>query len=171
MFNLFTIPKEKLATGSVTVRITDNVGNTYEGTVFNMQLDNTEPTLKITSPANNATVNKTITISGATTDNNAVSNTVVTVKKDGNSVRTETFTAENSNELPWTLNLDTFVEKITNTETTEKLTITVSATDKAGNTASETRNITVDQDSDRPKISFNNVTLGKSMGSSDSDYT
>lgn len=166
-----TIPKEKLATGSVTVRITDNVGNTYEGTVFNMQLDNTKPILKITSPAAGSTVNKTITISGATTDNNAVSNTVVTVKKGETEVVSKTFTAGNSNELPWTLNFDTFVEEITKTETTAKLTITVSATDKAGNTASETRTITVDQDSDRPKISFNNVTLGASMGgSSDSDY-
>lgn len=166
-----TIPKEKLATGSVTVRITDNVGNTYEGTVFNMQLDNTKPILKITSPAAGSTVNKTITISGATTDNNAVSNTVVTVKKGETEVASKTFTVENSNELPWSLDLDTFVEKITNTETTAELTITVTATDKASNTASETRNITVDQDSDRPKISFNNVTLGKSMGgSSDSDF-
>lgn len=165
-----TIPKGKLATGSVSVRITDNVGNTFEGTVFNLQLDNTEPTLKITSPANNATVNKTITISGATTDNNAVADTVVTVKKDGNSVRTETFTAENSNELDWTLDLNTFVDNITKSAEKATLTITVSATDKAGNTASETRTITVDQDSDRPKISFNNVTLGNSMSSSDSNY-
>ena len=165
-----TIPKEKLATGSVTVRITDNVGNTYEGTVFNLQLDNTKPTLKITSPAAGSTVNKTITISGATTDNNAVSNTVVTVKKGETEVASKTFTAVDSNELSWSLDLDTFVDDITNTETTAELTITVSATDKAGNTASEERTITVDQDSDRPKISFNNVTLGDSMGSSDSNY-
>lgn len=166
-----TIPKDKLATGSVSVRITDNVGNTYEGTVFNLQLDNTAPTLKITSPADGSTVNKTITISGATTDNNAVADTVVTVKKDGNSVRTETFTAvDDSNELSWTLDLDTFVDNITTSAEKVYLSITVSATDKAGNTASEPRIITVDQDSDRPKISFNNVTLGDSMSSSDSNY-
>ena len=165
-----TIPANKLATGSVTVRITDNVGNTYEGTVFNLQLDNTPPVLKISSPAVDATVNKTITISGATTDNNAVAQTVLTVEKGNDVVGGKTFTAENSNELSWSLDLDTFVENITNTEKTENLTISVTATDKAGNTVSETRTITVDQDTDRPEISFNNVTLGNAMSSSDSNY-
>ena len=165
-----TIPKDNLKTGSVTVRITDNVGNTYEGTVFNLQLDNTPPVFKISSPANGATVNKTITISGATTDNDAVAQTVVTVKNGETEVENETFTADNSNELSWELDLDTFVENITNTTTTANLEITVTATDKAGNTASETRTITVDQDKDRPVISFNNVTLGNEMSSSDSNY-
>ena len=165
-----TIPKGNLVTGSVTVRITDNVGNTYEGTVFNLQLDNTPPVLKISSPANGATVNKKITISGETTDNNAVAQTVVTVKNGETEVENETFTADNSNELSWELDLDTFVENITNTTTTANLEITVTATDKAGNTASETRTITVDQDKDRPVISFNNVTLGNEMSSSDSNY-
>ena len=165
-----TIPANKLATGSVTVRITDNVGNTYDGTVFNLQLDNTRPVLKISSPADGATVNKTITISGATTDNNAVDQTVVTVKKGNDVVGGKTFTAENSNELSWSLDLDTFVENITNTATTANLEITVTATDKAGNKVSETRTITVDQDTDRPVISFNNVTLGNAMSSSDSNY-
>lgn len=165
-----TIPKGNLVTGSVTVRITDNVGNTYEGTVFNLQLDNTPPVLKISSPANGATVNKKITISGETTDNNAVAQTVVTVKNGETEVENETFTADNSNELSWELDLDTFVENITNTTTTANLEITVTATDKAGNTASETRTITVDQDKDRPVISFNNVTLGNEMSSNDSNY-
>ena len=161
-----TIPANKLATGSVTVRITDNVGNTYEGTVFNLQLDNKDPVLKISSPADGATVNKKITISGATTDNNAVAQTVVTVKKGETEVKKETFTTENSNELSWSLDLDTFVENITNTATTANLEITVTATDKAGNTKSETRTITVNQDTDRPVIRFNNVTLGNAMSSS-----
>ena len=165
-----TIPKDNLATGSVTVRITDNVGNTYEGTVFNLQLDNKDPVLKISSPADGATVNKKITISGATTDNNAVAQTVVTVKKGETEVKKETFTTENSNELSWSLDLDTFVENITNTATTANLEITVTATDKAGNTKSETRTITVNQDTDRPVISFNNVTLGNEMSSSVSKY-
>ena len=165
-----TIPANKLATGSVTVRITDNVGNTYEGTVFNLQLDNTPPVLKISSPANGATVNKTITISGATTDNDAVAQTVVTVKKGETEVKKETFTAGNTNELSWSLDLDTYVQNITDNATTANLEITVTATDKAGNTASETRTITVDQDKDRPVISFNNVTLGNEMSSSDSNY-
>ena len=165
-----TIPKDNLATGSVTVRITDNVGNTYEGTVFNLQLDNTPPVLKISSPADGATVNKKITISGATTDNNAVAQTVVTVKKGNNVVGGKTFIADNSNELSWSLDLDTFVQNITDNATLADLTITVNATDNAGNTKSETRTITVKQDEDRPKISFNNVTLGNAMNSSDLKY-
>ena len=165
-----TIPANKLATGAVTVRITDNVGNTYEGTVFNLQLDNTPPVLKISSPADNATVNKTITISGATTDNNAVAQTVVTVKKGETEVRKETFTAGNTNELSWSLVLNTFVQNITDNATLADLTITVNATDNAGNTESKTIPITVDQDKDRPVISFNNVTLGNAMNSSDSNY-
>ena len=165
-----TIPANKLATGSVTVRITDNVGNTYEGTVFNLQLDNTSPVLKISSPANGATVNKTITISGATTDNDAVAQTVVTVKKGETEVKKETFTAGNTNELSWSLVLNTFVQNITDNATPADLTITVNATDNAGNTVSKPIPITVDQDKDRPVISFNNVTLGNAMNSSDSNY-
>ncbi len=69
------IPKEKLATGMVIVKATDKVGNFLETSLFQMELDNTAPKVKISNPASAKTgadiyVNRRIAFSGTSSDKN-----------------------------------------------------------------------------------------------------
>lgn len=69
------IPKEKLATGMVIVKATDKVGNFLETSLFQMELDNTPPKVKISNPASAKTgadiyVNRKISFSGTSSDKN-----------------------------------------------------------------------------------------------------
>lgn len=69
------IPKEKLATGMVIVKATDKVGNFLETSLFQMELDNTAPKVKISNPASAKTgadiyVNRKISFSGTSSDKN-----------------------------------------------------------------------------------------------------
>ncbi len=69
------IPKEKLATGMVIVKATDKVGNFLETSLFQMELDNTAPKIKISNPASAKTgadiyVNRKIAFSGTSSDKN-----------------------------------------------------------------------------------------------------
>lgn len=69
------IPKEKLATGMVIVKATDKVGNFLETSLFQMELDNTPPKVKISNPASakagaDIYVNRRIAFSGTSSDKN-----------------------------------------------------------------------------------------------------
>ena len=69
------IPKEKLATGMVIVKATDKVGNFLDTSLFQMELDNTPPKVKISNPASAKTgtdiyVNRKISFSGTSSDKN-----------------------------------------------------------------------------------------------------
>ncbi|WP_318744147.1 hypothetical protein, partial [Treponema sp.] len=72
------IPKEKLATGMVIVKATDKVGNSLDTSLFQMELDNTPPKVKISNPASAKTgadiydiyVNRNISFSGTSSDKN-----------------------------------------------------------------------------------------------------
>lgn len=69
------IPKEKLATGMVIVKATDKLGNFLETSLFQMELDNTPPKVKISNPASAKTgadiyVNRKISFSGTSSDKN-----------------------------------------------------------------------------------------------------
>ena len=176
----FTIPADPadggvkyLASGSVYIKITDNAGNSYEGSIFTIQKDDKNPAVKISSPASEATVNKTITVSGNTTDNNAVAKTVVNIYK-GEAKATnivylkEITNSEQSNEQEWTFELDTFNSGSNGLgiQDSASLTIEVIVTDTANNSTTVTQTVTVDQNSDRPVIRFNNIQLGSSMSSS-----
>ena len=69
------IPKEKLATGMVIVKATDKLGNSLDTSLFQMELDNTPPKVKISNPASAKTgpdiyVNRKISFSGTSSDKN-----------------------------------------------------------------------------------------------------
>ena len=176
----FTIPADPadggvkyLASGSVYIKITDNAGNSYEGSIFTIQKDDKNPAVKISSPASEATVNKTITVSGNTTDNNAVAKTVVNIykgeaKATNSDYLKEITNSEQSNEQEWTFELDTFNSDFNGLgiQDSASLTIEVIVTDTANNSTTVTQTVTVDQNSDRPVIRFNNIQLGSSMSSS-----
>ena len=170
------IPQAKLADGAVTVRLTDNAGNTADFALFTLQKDITPPTVKINMPAEGATVNKTITVSGTAFDSREIADKADVFIKTGAGANdweaymtTPVITA--ITDGVWTFTLDTdntaaptaggigTYDSDGNTANGRQLTFKVTAKDAAGNIGSEVRTITVDQNADRPVIRFTNLSL------------
>ena len=170
-----TIPKAQLADGAVTVRLTDNAGNTADFPLFTLQLDNTPPTVKINTPAANATVNKTITVSGTAFDSREIANKVDVFIKTGSGANdwevykttpvitpitdgVWTFTLDtNKTEAPASGGIGTYDSD--GAANGRQLTFKISAKDAAGNIGAKETTITVDQNADRPVIRFTNLPL------------
>ncbi|MGI5105761.1 hypothetical protein H0R94_01800 [Treponema socranskii] len=170
-----TIPKAQLADGAVTVRLTDNAGNTADFPLFTLQLDNTLPTVKINTPAANATVNKTITVSGTAFDSREIANKVEVFIKTGSGANdwevykttpvitpitdgVWTFTLDtNKTEAPASGGIGTYDSD--GAANGRQLTFKISAKDAAGNVGAKEVTVTVDQNADRPVIRFTNLPL------------
>lgn len=194
---VITIPVDSIYDGTVKAIVTDKAGNkSNEFELFIIKLDNKYPTVKINAPSDanenedGIQINKTVTLSGTVSDNNVLeanslklqysedngNNWYDLTKKDNSAV------VQCNDGLSWTAQFDT--TKFTTDNTTKTIKLRALAKDTAGNEGnsgnlntnneafldSNSIEVIISQDSDRPKISFNNVTLGKSMGSSDSDY-
>ncbi|MBC6719865.1 Ig-like domain-containing protein [Treponema sp. Marseille-Q4130] len=170
------IPQASLADGAVTVRLTDNAGNTADFALFTLQKDIAPPTVRINTPASEVTVNKTITVSGTASDNREIANKVEVFIKTGSGTNDwEVYKTTPVDTLitdgVWTFDLDT--NNITapsaggidtydsdgNTANGRQLTFKITAKDAAGNVKSEERTVTVDQNADRPVIRFTNLSL------------
>ncbi|MGI0528875.1 Ig-like domain-containing protein [Treponema socranskii] len=166
-----TVPKAKLTDGAVTVRLTDNAGNTADFPLFTLVKDVTPPTVKINTPSASATVNKTITVSGTAFDSREIADKVEVFIKTGPG--SDDWTKYNT-EPPiadgvWTFTLDTndtaspasggigTYDSDGNSANGRQLTFKITAKDAAGNVGSEERTITVDQNADRPVIRFTNL--------------
>ena len=161
-----TIPAASLATGTVTVKVTDNCGNSAEFALFDLQLDATKPVVSITSPAASATVNKTVTVSGTASDNISLASATLyvgTVNESG------VITYDSGNALTvngsgaWTTEINTTVYN--DGVSDSKLYLKVSAFDTAGNSTDVIQNITVNQDGDRPEIKITYLTLSNMSSS------
>lgn len=188
-----TIPKEKIAGGTVKASVTDKAGNkSEEFELFTIKYDYLYPTVKINKPSDASAkktgtqVNKTITLSGTATDNNELDPISVKLEysEDGGSTWKDLTEVDQNAKVTvtnseWTAKFDT--TKFSNTTETKKIKLRGVATDKAGNVGNSGGNnenatnaysdgnaieIEIDQDTDRPVISFNNVTLGNAMSSS-----
>ena len=167
------IPQAKLADGAVTVRLTDNAGNTADFALFTLQKDITPPTVKVNAPAAGATVNKTITVSGTAFDSREIANKVEVWIKTGAGTNdwTKYNTEPSITDGVWTFPLNTAettapgsggigtYDSDGNTANGRQLTFKISAKDAAGNVGSEERTVTVDQNADRPVIRFTNLAL------------
>lgn len=185
-----TIPKEKIAGGTVKAVVTDNAGNkSEEFELFTIKYDYLYPTVKINTPSDASAkktgtqVNKTITLSGTATDNNELDPNSVKLQysEDGGSTWKDltekdpnaTVTLTNSE---WTAKFDT--TKFSNTTETKKIKLRGVATDKAGNVGNSGGNnenatnaysdgnaieIEIDQDTDRPIITITNLQIKKDM--------
>lgn len=94
-----TIPKGSLATGAVTVTVTDKAGNSKDFAVFNLLLDNKKPSVTLNAPtdADSSTtaidVNQIISLSGTASDNQ---------KLNDSSIYLEYTTSEPTEGTTWT---------------------------------------------------------------------
>ena len=166
------IPQAKLADGAVTVRLTDNAGNTADFALFTLQKDITPPTVKVNAPAAGATVNKTITVSGTAFDSREIANKVEVWIKTGAGTNdwTKYNTEPSITDGVWTFPLNTAETTAPGsggigtydsdgTANGRQLKFKITAKDAAGNVGSEERTVTVDQNADRPVIRFTNLSL------------
>lgn len=176
-----SVPLAGLADGSHTLygRVIDAAGNYGSDTkIQTFTVDTTQPVVRITSHSNGSVVNKTITLNGSVIDANIGAGAVpVLYYSEDNTAWTAATTVtggmvsdakiENSQ---WSLKFDT--SKLFNGNTSKDYYIAVAISDAAGNindykaaalssgnVSTEKIKISIDQDSDRPEITFNNVTL------------
>lgn len=160
-------------------RVIDAAGNYGSDTAIKtFTVDTTKPVVRVTSHSNGSVVNKTITLNGSVIDANIGEGAVpVLYYSENNTDWTAATTVaggmvsdakiENSQ---WSLKFDT--SKVFNGNTSKDYYIAVAISDAAGNindykaadlssgnVSTEKIKISIDQDSDRPEITFNNVTL------------
>lgn len=167
-----TIPSENLLSGSVTVTVTDNAGNSTSLPVFNLLVDKTAPTVKLTAPsdADSTTalrdVNGTISLSASATDNQSLNESSVAIEYSTGSDNTKTWTALSTDTAGDGFTVVCSDSAITasgidTTKFTDKSTVYLRAaiSDQAGNTGySSEVELYVNQDSDRPVIKISNLT-------------
>ena len=185
-----TIPKEKIAGGTVKAVVTDKAGNkSEEFELFTIKYDYLYPTVKINKPSDASAkktgiqVNKTITLSGTATDNNELDpNSVKLEYSEDGGITWKDLTEKDPNATvtltnsEWTATFDT--TKFSNTAETKKIKLRGVATDKAGNVGNsgvENKNATdayydgntieieIDQDTDRPIITITNLQIKNNM--------
>ncbi|MDE6244554.1 MAG: hypothetical protein K2M50_02735 [Treponemataceae bacterium] len=157
-----TIPLDNLSEGANTLyyRLIDVAGNVTEDELISFTYDITPATVSIVSPAAGAIVNKKIKITGSVSDTIALPDTVTGTlqikEENGDWTLADTVTFSDSS---WTCELDTTQYNATGTDKTFSIRMIIP--DKAGNenTADEGRAITINQDSDRPKIVLTNMNI------------
>ena len=170
-----TIPKEKITqTGTVWARVEDRAGNTSELNLFSLQLDNSDPEVDFNDSIKTATVNKKITVSGTANDDQklesikleyqSAASVWTEVTSDGSSPASAPYYKKVSGTYNWKLdNIDTeiaFGSSIYDCDSTEEgvqVRLKVTATDAAGNTKEAQTLITIDQNTDRPIVTFTNI--------------
>ena len=162
---------------SVTVTVKDKATNASSPTQIGiMKMDKTAPVPSISKPAADATVNKTITVTGKIEEVNDVSSVTFTAESNGKTVvysypalQTVTESAKaltfSNTTKEWSAVIDT-TEFYNGTES-KPCTLTLTATDSAGNVYDAdsetdgnqalTRSITIDQNSDRPVIKLSQI--------------
>ena len=169
------IPKETLqslsGTLSAIITASDTAGNSSTPTgIATITIDKTAPSIKISAPAANSVVNKTIEISGTATDPSGVDS--VTVKIGDHSYKATVTDASSTGEkeysdVNWTVNVDTTV--ISNTDSDVLATIKVIAKDKLGNETLESnaasKDIKINQSGDNPVITIKNLTKSETTKS------
>ena len=182
-----TIKAKDYSTGKVVVEITDKVGNTsYKFDAFQMQLDNTYPSATINAVTDALTttdtvidVNKTFTLSGTASDDRSLSSVKLQYKKSSDTTWLD-YPVALTGTTSWSVSIDTVNAvqsdgtKVFDDDPTS-YDFRISASDDSGNTGNsgEERDTTgsnaysdsnvltlyVNQDSDRPLITFTNLTI------------
>ena len=150
----FEISSDKIEGETVYLQVEDNCGNTFE-TSFQFRIDRDPPKVKITSHNAGDKVNGKIILSGATTETQGLAKVEIFV--NGSDTASKIF--EENDGFNWSCEIDT--TKYYNDTGTKDLPIKVVATDNAGNTGETTLNLKIDQKSDRPEITLNNVSSGE----------
>lgn len=141
-----TFTVEPTADTVYVVRAVDNVGLFSNEVRIPISYDTEPPTVNFAAGLDGKTVNKTVKISGTTTELKGLEKLELQI--GGSLVTTFNGTAGYS----WSYNLDTTAY----TDNTD-LVLEAIATDLAGNTNSETITLKVNQNSDRPQIVISNI--------------
>ncbi|MDY4902928.1 MAG: hypothetical protein SO116_08695 [Treponema sp.] len=151
--------------GALRITSTDMAGNNNEDQSFTFTVDSTSPEVKY-SLSDNSDVNKTIVLSGTASDDKMLS-----------SLSSVAYSTSTGSSKTWT-QLDVALDGLYSWKTGEINTydlfpetgttpqtvyFKVTANDTAGNESSEYLTVNVDQNSDRPKVSLSNISLGDSM--------
>jgi len=151
-----------LGTNTITVFAKDAAGNTGSKvlTVTRVAPDTTNPTVTITSPTSASTTSvttATVSLGGTASDNTAVSSVTWSNALGGSGTATGTTTWTASN-IPLQLGLNS---------------ITVTATDSAGNTSTDTIGVTysLPPDTTKPTITITSPTSGTSTSTSANTIT
>lgn len=164
-----TIPLDGLSEGENTlyIRLIDVAGNVTEDELISFTYDITPATVSIVSPAASATVNKTITITGSVSDKIGLPDTLtgtLQIKEENgawtNADTTSVVAPVTFDGSSWTCKLDTTKYNLSGTD--KKFSIRMIIPDKAGNKNTDNddgRAITINQDSDRPKIVLTNMNI------------
>lgn len=161
-----TILLDGLSEGENTlyIRLIDVAGNVTENELISFTYDITPATVSIVSPAAEAIVNKKIKITGSVSDTIALPDTLtgtLQIKKEENGGWTDadTVTPVTFIGSSWSCELDTTQYNPYGTDKTVRIRMIIP--DKAGNknTADDGRAITINQDSDRPKIVLTNMNI------------
>ncbi|TVQ23696.1 MAG: hypothetical protein EA383_13605 [Spirochaetaceae bacterium] len=160
-----------LPEGEVTfrVRAENNNGRTQDET-RSFIVDTTPPSISVTSPSAGSTVNRTITLSGTTQDENSNVTEVaayIVSAADGSLIEVDTVTAVNI--TAWEMDLDTAqltepggswpgaAEETAPDSGVWDVTVRIMAVDGGGNSAFHDVSFQVDQSQNRPVISFTNL--------------
>ena len=171
-----TIPTANLEdistdTPKITVTVTDKAGNTTES-ALSLAMDNTAPTVNIANPAAE-TVNGKVNVNGTASDNVGLAKVQIYRTKLAGETANATINGkeykllnefEGVNGYNWNLGqIDTSTSPYTDGAKIEFL---VKAIDTAGNEATSSKTVTIDQDADRPIVKFSNLNLAGMSSSS-----
>ncbi len=154
-------------TYSYLIKATDAYGSTgIESSQFT--LDTTEPSASVDRPSDGATVNGDLTISGTASDNTSLSSVYynVDLASAGPPTFPDDYTLFSGGQTySWNTVLDTTDTGIfTNGDDTYTLRIVpLDTAGNAGETSIASVDFTVDQNSDKPVISFSSITAGGSF--------
>ncbi|MBQ1832181.1 MAG: hypothetical protein II114_00190 [Treponema sp.] len=191
------ISKEKLASGSVKAVVEDVAGNQAQHVVFSFVVDNEPPEISLKSPLTKLTeengspasdstgvakVNGAVRISGSASDS-SLDSVKISYSLDPSGTFTDfgTFTgpdAYNWTSEPFVMSsisdgtvtmLGTSYTPSMDTVSPENVYIKITATDTAANSSEKIYKYTVDPESDRPVITFNNMSLRTKEGEDMSD--
>lgn len=146
------------------IKATDVGEKIYENNI-QLFVDSFLPTVKFLNPANGNTVNGTINVQGTSTDSSPITTIQITAT-DGTTTNsyiiddvTNEFDLDEygtpSTYYGWYKNIDTTVY----TDLGQTLTITIDATDSAGNIRSQILTLNIDQTTDLPELIFDNIDI------------
>ncbi|WP_178843938.1 hypothetical protein [uncultured Treponema sp.] len=163
-----TLPKEKFATGSVTVTVKDKAGNSTDLGLFNLRLDNTNPSITLNAPGDSDTstaerdVNKTISLSGSASDNQGLDTSSLKLEYSTDNANWTELSSSNAGETFAVTLIDSVisVKNLDTTKFSDKSTLYIRATisDEAKNSAqSNLLELYINQDTDRPAVKISNL--------------
>ena len=164
---------------TLTLYITDGAGKSASMD-YEVVIDNTKPSITMTSPAGYTTVDKKITVSGNASDGSSgLKGLYISYITDLEAANLSSLTAADVTDkiaadtagkwtqIPlnssWNYTYDT--EKITTSGKSEYI-LAVAAIDNNDNISTDYRQVNIDQDQDRPVVKLLTVRLGESMSSS-----